>query len=99
MSPTVSLAIDVGGLAADTRVALDGDLVNVLIDASHACDVVMIDDFYGLHWTSTCTYLPCRNNCRRARLLIRSLTCVSIGEAARVDPLLNCTIPRLSCSY
>jgi hypothetical protein len=40
--PTVGLAIDVGRVTADARVALDGDLVDVFIDAGHACDFVMM---------------------------------------------------------
>jgi hypothetical protein len=40
--PTVGLAIDVGRFTADARVGLDGDLVNVFVDAGHACDFVMI---------------------------------------------------------
>lgn len=90
MSPTVSLAIEVGGLTADTRVALCGDLVNVLIDASHACDFVMIDDFCEVHWTSACIYSPYRKDCPWSScssfnpvVNVRN----SIGEAARVDPL------------
>jgi hypothetical protein len=40
--PTVGLAIDFGRVTADARVGLDGDLVNVFIDAGHACDFVMM---------------------------------------------------------
>jgi hypothetical protein len=56
MPLTVGLAIDAGGLAVDSFVALDSDLVNVFIDASHACDYMMIDVCCGIHWISACIY-------------------------------------------
>ena len=69
MIPTVGLAIDFGGFTADARVALDGDLVNVFIDASHACDCMMIYVCYGFHRISASIYPKCTHDFHRFHIL------------------------------
>ena len=69
MTPTVGLAVDDGGFTADARITLDGDFVNVFIDASHACDCMMMDVWYGFHRMSASIYLKGMNHLHRVRIL------------------------------
>lgn len=80
VSPTIGLAIDAGGFTADAGVALDSDLVNVFIDASHACELVMMylcDEFQRI---SVCIYLTRTTDCRRVHYVGPSVTCVKVSE-------------------
>ena len=56
VTPTVGLAVDIGGFAADARVALDGDFVNVLIDAGHTCGTTMLIVRCEFLQTPACIY-------------------------------------------
>jgi hypothetical protein len=89
MIPTVGLAIDFGGFTADARVALDGDLVNVFIDASHACDCMMIYVCYGFPPNISVYLSQVYTRLSPLSYFRPSVTCVKVttGEAARVAPI------------
>lgn len=79
---TVGLSVDVCRLPTDARVAVNGDLVNVLVNA---CHVVLFDGFeyfyYGRkHDVPTITVICFASRRRRSRRRLQGLTSVTHRE-------------------
>jgi hypothetical protein len=104
MPLTVSLAVDAGGLAVDSFVVLDRDLVNVFIDASHDCDAMMTEVCYGVTLDLS-LYLFVVNKRLSPRSLLRPICNVrkSTGPLSTAEAewrvYLNDNLPRLVGSY